>query len=55
MTPLGMSDLLILIGRKEVELALLRQQIVVLTEQLRQAQPAAQPAPAPEAPRNDLP
>lgn len=39
MTPLGMSDLLILIGQKEVELALLRQQIAVLTEQVRQLTP----------------
>jgi len=42
---LGMNDLLLIIGQKEVELALLRHQIAVLTDQLK----AASQGPVPPA------
>jgi hypothetical protein len=41
-----MNDLLLIIGQKEVEIALLRHQIAVLTDQVQ----ALTPAPAPSQP-----
>lgn len=43
-----MNDLLIIIGQKEVELAILRQQVALLTDQVRALTPA--PPPVGEAP-----
>lgn len=50
---LQMNDLLLLIGQKEVEIAVLRHQVAVLTDQVQKLTPPA--APAPEAPANVVP
>lgn len=47
-----MNDLLLIIGQKEVELALLRHQVAVLTDQVQKLTPSG---PKPEAPAHDVP
>jgi uncharacterized coiled-coil protein SlyX len=39
MSGITMNDLLLLIGQKEVEIALLRHQVAALTDQLKRATP----------------